>query len=267
MGSSLFNLGKAFHDQLTGKLIVVAFVLLFFVIVFVISLHLYAKWYLYRNPQPPAAPPSVVVRRRRSRLDFPPGYYLQSSAPLPTGLDPTVLKSIPVLSSGAEKGTECAVCLSEIARGEKFRMLPNCRHWFHVDCIDTWFQSHATCPVCRNPLSSDTKQTEPNLDSVLQAVRAESNAATAAGVLFPTNVLFWGNQAQVLTRTLSSGDLDNAVVMGATSPSSSSGMVAIDMPEDEEQGTVTTRLRTLTRLLSRDTRVSPCSPSGDASQP
>ncbi|CAN7107017.1 unnamed protein product, partial [Brassica rapa subsp. narinosa] len=46
---------------------------------------------------------------------------------------------------------ECVVCLSNLlADGDKARVLPTCNHWFHAHCIDLWFQSHSTCPVCRN---------------------------------------------------------------------------------------------------------------------
>ncbi|KAJ0983978.1 hypothetical protein J5N97_002334 [Dioscorea zingiberensis] len=43
----------------------------------------------------------------------------------------------------------CAVCLSEFKDGEAVRMLPECKHCFHVPCIDMWLQSHYSCPMCR----------------------------------------------------------------------------------------------------------------------
>lgn len=44
---------------------------------------------------------------------------------------------------------ECAVCLSALEGEEKAKLLPNCNHFFHVDCIDKWLGSHSTCPICR----------------------------------------------------------------------------------------------------------------------
>ncbi|KAF8052479.1 hypothetical protein N665_1555s0004 [Sinapis alba] len=71
-----------------------------------------------------------------------------------TGINPSILRSIPVVdfnSQDFEDGIhECVVCLSELADGDKARVLPTCNHWFHADCIESWFQSHSTCPVCRN---------------------------------------------------------------------------------------------------------------------
>ncbi|PIN02174.1 hypothetical protein CDL12_25319 [Handroanthus impetiginosus] len=32
------------------------------------------------------------------------------------------------------------------------RYLPHCGHYFHVECIDQWFQKNSTCPVCRTTL-------------------------------------------------------------------------------------------------------------------
>ncbi|KAH7672723.1 E3 ubiquitin-protein ligase RNF38/44 protein [Dioscorea alata] len=43
----------------------------------------------------------------------------------------------------------CAVCLSEFKDGEAVRLLPECKHCFHVACIDLWLQSHYSCPMCR----------------------------------------------------------------------------------------------------------------------
>lgn len=43
----------------------------------------------------------------------------------------------------------CAVCLGDFEDGEELRTLPECAHSFHVNCIDTWLNSHRNCPVCR----------------------------------------------------------------------------------------------------------------------
>ncbi|KAF8051633.1 hypothetical protein N665_1688s0004 [Sinapis alba] len=69
------------------------------------------------------------------------------------GVDPSVLlRSIPVVdfnSTNFEDGVECVVCLSELADGDKAKLLPSCKHWFHAHCIDVWLYWHATCPICR----------------------------------------------------------------------------------------------------------------------
>ncbi|XP_062224595.1 NEP1-interacting protein 1-like [Phragmites australis] len=50
-------------------------------------------------------------------------------------------------------GETCSVCLEDVRGGEMVRSLPECRHLFHVGCIDVWLHSHATCPLCRSDLS------------------------------------------------------------------------------------------------------------------
>jgi hypothetical protein len=50
-------------------------------------------------------------------------------------------------------GVTCAVCLEDLRGGEMVRSLPECRHVFHVGCIDAWLQMHVTCPLCRVDLS------------------------------------------------------------------------------------------------------------------
>lgn len=49
--------------------------------------------------------------------------------------------------AGAE--TDCAICLSDFAIGERIRALEKCRHRFHVQCIQRWLVSHSSCPTCR----------------------------------------------------------------------------------------------------------------------
>uniref|UniRef100_A0A7N1A385 RING-type E3 ubiquitin transferase n=1 Tax=Kalanchoe fedtschenkoi TaxID=63787 RepID=A0A7N1A385_KALFE len=57
-----------------------------------------------------------------------------------------------------EEGMDCSVCLGDFQEDETLRQLPNCRHAFHIQCIDTWLKSHTSCPLCRSKI-------ELNLDS------------------------------------------------------------------------------------------------------
>ncbi|KAF7123411.1 hypothetical protein RHSIM_Rhsim12G0213300 [Rhododendron simsii] len=292
MGDSFYANDSA-AIAVTGKIMVVAIVILFLVVAFVLFLHLYAKWFWHRRQE--AATTTTATTTRRRRLDFVPG----AGTAVRSGLDPTLLKSLPILIFNHQEfkdGLECAVCLSEVSDGEKARLLPKCNHGFHLDCIDLWFQSHSTCPLCRNPVSTQP-ESQP---------RVENSAATAAGPVgvystdspnFPTNVLFWGNQTRVSTlgACLEEGHTTTnaaaATVTTTTShlPSSSSssssslststssinrpdGCLVIDIPrqivdeEEETKSPVTTRLRSLKRLLSRDRRVNPFSPRVDTEQ-
>uniref|UniRef100_A0A5B7BBH0 RING-type E3 ubiquitin transferase n=1 Tax=Davidia involucrata TaxID=16924 RepID=A0A5B7BBH0_DAVIN len=74
------------------------------------------------------------------------------------GLDSYILHSLPITQFKKKKkeeelrqsNTDCAVCLGEFEESEWLRHLPNCSHAFHVSCIDTWFQNHSNCPLCRS---------------------------------------------------------------------------------------------------------------------
>lgn len=73
------------------------------------------------------------------------------------GLKKKILRSLPKLtyspdSPPAEKLVECVICLTEFAAGDELRVLPQCGHGFHVSCIDTWLESHSSCPSCRQIL-------------------------------------------------------------------------------------------------------------------
>ncbi|EFH45465.1 hypothetical protein ARALYDRAFT_328381 [Arabidopsis lyrata subsp. lyrata] len=72
------------------------------------------------------------------------------------GLNPTVISSIKVCQyskkDGVVEGTDCSVCLSEFEEEETLRLLPKCKHAFHLSCIDTWLRSHTNCPLCRAPI-------------------------------------------------------------------------------------------------------------------
>jgi len=71
------------------------------------------------------------------------------------GLSSDAIASLPVMTDADDK-MECAVCLTEFREAEKGRLLPKCRHSFHTECIDMWFRSHSTCPLCRVVVESDS---------------------------------------------------------------------------------------------------------------
>ncbi|CAI9782537.1 unnamed protein product [Fraxinus pennsylvanica] len=76
-----------------------------------------------------------------------------------SGIDETVIESLPLFRfsalKGSREGLECAVCLSKFEDIEILRLLPKCKHAFHIDCVDQWLEKHSTCPLCRQKVSAD----------------------------------------------------------------------------------------------------------------
>lgn len=70
----------------------------------------------------------------------------------PGGLDPAVISSYPKapFSRAAAAETACSICLCEYRDGEMQRLMPECRHRFHLMCLDAWLRRSASCPVCRS---------------------------------------------------------------------------------------------------------------------
>ncbi|KAL6610382.1 hypothetical protein ACP70R_040351 [Stipagrostis hirtigluma subsp. patula] len=100
------------------------------------------------------------------------------------GIKRRALRSIPVEVYGAGAGDEadddeevCAICLGEFADGEKVRVLPRCRHGFHVRCVDAWLVSRGSCPTCRRPVI-DGKPSKGSGADVGQSRRPDSDTIT-----------------------------------------------------------------------------------------
>lgn len=72
-----------------------------------------------------------------------------------TGIKKIDIKALPttVYRRGfSSPGMDCPICLAEFVEGEKVRILPECCHSFHADCIDAWLVSNPSCPSCRHSL-------------------------------------------------------------------------------------------------------------------
>lgn len=300
-------LGDSNTVEITGKIMVLAIIFLFMVVMFVLMLHLYAKWFWWRFEE--RTVPQPRNRRRRRRFVFAPGQDPVVYGSHQIGLEPKILKSLPVLvfkNEDFKDGLECAVCLCDVVEGEKTRLLPKCNHGFHLDCIDMWFQSHSTCPLCRNLVSgesckpnSTTASNGEEMNVLVSSSEGEnlSHVDSLESSNFPTNVLVWGNcqsQAQVSSSFGVSLEEGSSHQQPCSTSSSSStlgsdngnsnrcngnGMLVIDIPlpsefsssslspsdnrcvEDEMKSPMATRLRSFKRLLSRDKKFSPSTPS------
>ncbi|XP_071728333.1 putative RING-H2 finger protein ATL61 [Rutidosis leptorrhynchoides] len=44
---------------------------------------------------------------------------------------------------------KCVVCLKRLKIGERCKLLPDCNHSFHGECIDSWLIKTRVCPICR----------------------------------------------------------------------------------------------------------------------
>ncbi|KAL5128001.1 putative RING-H2 finger protein ATL12 [Glycine soja] len=73
-----------------------------------------------------------------------------------SGIDRQVIEALPFFRfsslKGSKQGLECTVCLSQFEDTEILRLLPKCKHTFHMNCIDKWLESHSSCPLCRNSI-------------------------------------------------------------------------------------------------------------------
>ena len=56
----------------------------------------------------------------------------------------------------------CTICRENFENNSIVRKL-NCNHIFHLNCIDTWFESNIRCPVCRNDLRESDEDSNENI--------------------------------------------------------------------------------------------------------
>ena len=44
----------------------------------------------------------------------------------------------------------CVICMDTYMKGDTVNGLPQCSHYFHVNCIKAWLVGSNACPVCRS---------------------------------------------------------------------------------------------------------------------
>ncbi|KAI3736035.1 hypothetical protein L6452_15566 [Arctium lappa] len=137
--------------DLNSRILLTAIISLSVVVVAVTMLHVYARCILRRQ-----------ARRRAVIQDIGLIARIHSDEPPKRGLESSVITSLPTLvykdidqphgrpDNDAGLSQECAVCLSIFEDGQLIRVLPNCNHHFHAECIDKWLGSRSTCPICRH---------------------------------------------------------------------------------------------------------------------
>ncbi|OMP02432.1 Zinc finger, RING-type [Corchorus olitorius] len=133
----------SFHSYSRGLfLLLIFFTILFFVII----LSLYARWLC-----------SHRLRRRVSAA---------AAGVSSSGLDRDSIDSLPIIilqTNSNGKGnknkcnyieeSECSICLGVFEEIEKLKVLPECNHAYHSECVDKWLSSQSSCPLCRASLS------------------------------------------------------------------------------------------------------------------
>ncbi|ESQ52948.1 hypothetical protein EUTSA_v10017175mg [Eutrema salsugineum] len=201
--------------NLNSKIMLAAVVSLSVLIIIVFTYHLYARF---------------VLRRRREAFNGLPVVSRQPFQAPKRGLNATLIASLPTFTVGTISdvvaATECAVCLSVLEEQDTARELPNCKHMFHVDCIDTWLTSCSTCPVCRTEVQPRPRlEPEPRegpvgdgaapplLEEVRVNLTAEAAASSSSGnKTVGSSVSRLNSFKRILTRERSSNMINHSCV-------------------------------------------------------
>ncbi|XP_066331638.1 E3 ubiquitin-protein ligase ATL59-like [Miscanthus floridulus] len=109
------------------------------------------------------------------------------------GLDPFAVAAIPTMNYSSEAfhskdDAQCSICLGEYNDKEILRIMPTCRHNFHLECIDVWLQKQTTCPICRISLKDQpgAKSTASPLHTLPQILgHAESSVNRSPHWILP----------------------------------------------------------------------------------
>jgi hypothetical protein len=114
----------------------------------------------------------------------------QQQSHLHKGLEKDQIQALPVITFGAVNFpvegygsiNDCVVCLSDYQKGEQVRLLPLCKHYFHVACIDTWLSTQISCPVCRHSVLEQQQQSPADNHHTTADPTSEADHQSSAAV-------------------------------------------------------------------------------------
>ncbi|KAJ9167495.1 hypothetical protein P3X46_022143 [Hevea brasiliensis] len=200
-----------------SNIMLAAVISLLVVILFVLLLHIYAKWFLEQaRHRRRSSSVSVSHVLRPSRFHHFHAFTLDAfpSSPSTEGLAPSIISSIPLFVYKAEEheqDLECIICLSLFEENEIGRSLKKCGHDFHVECIDMWLLSHSNCPICRAPaVVGDTACDAKSMESAEAGLNNNNGESRVEIVIDVSN------------SENENGNENNNVVVNYDTPSSSS---------------------------------------------
>jgi len=79
----------------------------------------------------------------------------QNNTPLPVPLSSLNLKTQLIYITDQNKliyNENCSICSLPILQNNLIRKVISCNHYFHQNCVDIWFSTNSTCPICRTDL-------------------------------------------------------------------------------------------------------------------
>lgn len=174
----LTNLGLGYSIA-----IALGFLVLFSTIL--LASYICCRYSRYRNSNPQNNNPNITHNPNSDGIILPRVFFVaeddddqgqnQDDDAIVVGLDQSVINSFPKfqftkdnISGGGfdSNNTTCSICLCEYKDYEMLRMMPECRHFFHLGCVDAWLKLNGSCPVCRNsplptPLSTPLQEVVP----------------------------------------------------------------------------------------------------------
>ena len=78
--------------------------------------------------------------------------FLDETHPTPTPLESLRKNTEVNVFNNNNNDTEivnCSICQDIFNYNDIIRSIKSCKHKFHIDCIDKWFEKNKKCPICR----------------------------------------------------------------------------------------------------------------------
>jgi len=104
-------------------------------------------------------------------------------------IPPGGIRAVPGHEAWTAEETVCSICIAPVEEPGSVACLLDCRHAFHLDCVESWLHTNATCPNCRCAVGVATEgvedEEEPSSDAEdagggSDAIPGGRNAASGA---------------------------------------------------------------------------------------